>query len=86
MKKNEKVELERKESEEMLEIIHNNHKAVYERNLKKSKIIDKLQNIVIVALLLLLGTLMIYFTADRKEAIKNCEKNHSRNYCERISG
>lgn len=83
MEKNEKVELE---SEEMLEIIHNNHKTAYEKNLKRAKAVDKIQNLLIFAGIVLFIVVAVFLTIDRKQAIKNCEKNHSRNYCERISG
>lgn len=86
MKKNEKVALERKESEEMLNIIHQNHKVVYERKLKKAKIINNIQNVLLVIAIIVFVFMIIYLTADRKQAIKNCMKNHSQNYCERISG
>ena len=86
MRKNEKAELERKENEEMLNIIHRNHKIVYERKLKKAKVINNIQNVLLVIAMIVFVYMIIYLTADRKKAIQNCIKNHSQNYCERISG
>lgn len=86
MKKNEKVMLEKRESEEMLNIIHENHKQSYDKQIKRTKFINKMQNLSIVIFGLIFIVMIIYLTADRKKAIKNCEKNHSTNYCERISG
>ena len=86
MKKNEKATLERRESEEMLNIIHNNHKIAYDKQNKKSKVINKIQNALIIIFVVIFIVMIAYLTADRKKAIKNCEKNHSANYCERISG
>lgn len=86
MKKNEKRELERRESEEMLNIIHNNHKIAYDKSLKKAKTINKIQNVLLVLSAIIFVVVVMYLTADRKKAIENCKKNHSTKYCERISG
>ena len=80
---------DRIESEKMLEIIHENHKKQLEKKVVTKSLINVLglvKGILIIVLSVLFIIACIYLTQDRKKAIKNCMKNHSQNYCERISG
>lgn len=79
-------ENEKRESEKMLEIIHENRRKVWEKKMKRNKIKDIIQNVVIVLIIIVFIGACRYLTQDRKKAIQNCMKNHSQNYCERISG
>lgn len=77
------------ESKKMLDIIHQNHKKQLEKKVTAKSLINVLglaKGILIILLIVVFVIACINLTKQRNEAINNCMKNHSRNYCERISG
>lgn len=77
------------ESKKMLDIIHQNHKKQLEKKVTAKSLIDVL-GLVKGILIILVGVLFIIacvnLTKQKNEAVNNCMKNHSKNYCERIAG
>lgn len=74
------------ESEKMLNIIHENHKKAYNKVQNEEKTKDKRFKILMVVLISIAIIGFVFLTKDREEAINNCMKNHSENYCTKISG
>lgn len=77
-----------KESKKMLDIIHQNHKKRLNKKVEEVPIIDIKR--IVKSLLIVVGITVfiivcINLTKETNEAISNCMKNHSRNYCERIA-
>ena len=77
------------ESKKMLNIIHQNHKNQLEKKVSAKSLIDILgltKGILIILLIGLFIIACINLTKQKNEAVNNCMKNHSKNYCERIAG
>ena len=77
------------ESKKMLDIIHQNHKKQLEKETTTKSLIDILglaKGILIVLVIALFIIACINLTKQKNEAVNNCMKNHSKNYCERIAG
>ena len=74
------------ESKKMLEIIHENRKKVWGKKVKQNNIREGIKDVLLVLSIIAFIASCIYLTNDRKKAVNNCMKNHSQNYCERISG
>lgn len=77
------------ESKKMLDIIHQNHKKQLEKKVTAKSLIDVLglaKGILIILLSVLFIIACINLTKQKNEAVNNCMKNHSKNYCERIAG
>ena len=77
------------ESKKMLDIIHQNHKKQLEKKVSAKSLIDVLglgKGILIILLIGLFIIACINLTTQKNEAVNNCMKNHSKNYCERIAG
>lgn len=77
------------ESKKMLDIIHQNHKKQLNKKVEAIPAIDIMR--IVKSLLIVLGIAVfiivcINLTKQKNEAVNNCMKNHSRNYCERIAG
>ena len=77
------------ESKKMLDIIHQNHKKQLNKKVEVIPAIDIMR--IVKSLLIVLGIAVfiivcINLTKQKNEAVNNCMKNHSRNYCERIAG
>ena len=77
------------ESKKMLDIIHQNHKKQLNKNVEVIPAIDIMR--IVKSLLIVLGIAVfiivcINLTKQKNEAVNNCMKNHSKNYCERIAG
>lgn len=77
------------ESKKMLDIIHENHKKQLEKKVSAKSLIDVLglvKGILIILVSVLFIIACVNLTKQKNEAVNNCMKNHSRNYCERIAG
>lgn len=77
------------ESKKMLDIIHQNHKKQLEKKATAKSLIDVLglvKGILIILVSVLFIIACINLTKQKNEAVNNCMKNHSKNYCERIAG
>ena len=77
------------ESKKMLDIIHQNNKKQLEKKVTAKSLIDFLglaKGILIILLIVLFIIACINLTKQKNEAVNNCMKNHSKNYCERIAG
>lgn len=77
------------ESKKMLDLIHQNHKNQLEKKVSAKSLIDILgltKGILIILLIGLFIIACINLTKQKNEAVNNCMKNHSKNYCERIAG
>lgn len=77
------------ESKKMLNIIHQNNKKQLKKKVTAKSLIDVLglaKGILIILLIGLLIITCINLTKQKNEAVNNCMKNHSKNYCERIAG
>lgn len=77
------------ESKKMLDIIHQNHKKQLEKKVTAKSLIDMLGLAKGILTILLIGLFIIAcinLTTQKNEAVNNCMKNHSKNYCERIAG
>lgn len=77
------------ESKKMLDIIHQNHKKQLEKKVTARSLIDVLglaKGILIILVSVLFIIACINLTKQKNEAVNNCMKNHSKNYCERIAG
>lgn len=77
------------ESKKMLDIIHQNHKKQLEKKVTAKSLIDVLglvKGILIILVSVLFIIACINLTKQKNEAVNNCMKNHSKNYCERIAG
>lgn len=77
------------ESKKMLDIIHQNHKKQLNKKIEVIPAIDIMR--IVKSLLIVLGIAIfiivcINLTKQKNEAVNNCMKNHSKNYCERIAG
>ena len=77
------------ESKKMLDLIHQNHKKQLNKKVEAIPAIDIMR--IVKSLLIVLGIAVfiivcINLTKETNEAVNNCTKNHSRNYCERIAG
>lgn len=77
------------ESKKMLDIIHQNHKKQLNKKVEVIPTIDIMR--IVKSLLIVLGIAVfiivcINLTKQTNEAVNNCMKNHSKNYCERIAG
>lgn len=77
------------ESKKMLDIIHQNHKKQLNKKVEVIPAIDIKR--IVKSLLIVLGIAVfiivcINLTKQKNEAVNNCMKNHSKNYCERIAG
>ena len=77
------------ESKKMLDIIHQNHKKQLNKKVEVIPAIDIMR--IVKSLLIVLGIAVfiivcINLTRQKNEAVNNCMKNHSKNYCERIAG
>lgn len=77
------------ESKKMLDIIHQNHKKQLNKKVEDIPAIDIMR--IVKSLLIVLGIAVfiivcINLTKQKNEAVNNCMKNHSKNYCERIAG
>jgi hypothetical protein len=77
------------ESKKMLDIIHQNHKKQLNKKVEVIPAIDIMR--IVKSLLIVLGIAVfiivcINLTKQKNEAVNNCMKNHSKNYCERIAG
>ena len=77
------------ESKKMLDIIHQNHKKQLNKKVEVIPAIDIMR--IAKSLLIVLGIAVfiivcINLTRQKNEAVNNCMKNHSKNYCERIAG
>ena len=77
------------ESKKMLDIIHQNHKKQLNKKVEVIPTIDIMR--IVKSLLIVLGIAVfiivcINLTKQKNEAVNNCMKNHSKNYCERIAG
>ena len=77
------------ESKKMLDIIHQNHKKQLNKKIEVIPAIDIMR--IVKSLLIVLGIAVfiivcINLTKQKNEAVNNCMKNHSKNYCERIAG
>lgn len=86
MKNKFRKEFEEQESKEMLDIIHNNCIKIRNNKKRVNKINKMLNKFIIILVIIFIGSLMVFLNNDRKEAINNCMKNHSENYCTKISG
>ena len=73
------------ESKKMLEIIHQNHKKVIKKQ-HTNNIKEIIKSILLVGSIALFIFVCIILTNQKNDAVNNCMKNHSRNYCERIAG
>lgn len=73
------------ESKKMLEIIHQNHKKVNKKQ-PTNNIKEIIKSILLVGSIALFIFVCIMLTNQKNDAVNNCMKNHSRNYCERIAG
>ena len=77
------------ESKKMLDIIHQNHKKQLEKKVTAKSLIDILGLVKGILIVLVIGLFIIVcinLTKQKNEAVNNCMKNHSKNYCERIAG
>lgn len=77
------------ESKKMLDIIHQNHKKQLEKKVTAKSLIDVLglaKGILIILVSVLFIIACVNLTKQKNEAVNNCMKNHSKNYCERIAG
>lgn len=77
------------ESKKMLNMIHQNHKKQLEKKVSAKSLIDILGLAKGILIILLIGSFIITcinLTKQKNEAVNNCMKNHSKNYCERIAG
>ena len=77
------------ESKKMLDIIHQNHKKQLEKKVSAKSLIDVLGLVKGILIVLVIGLFIITcinLTKQKNEAVNNCMKNHSKNYCERIAG
>lgn len=77
------------ESKKMLDVIHQNHKKQLEKKVTAKSLIDVLglaKGILIVLVSVLFIIACVNLTKQKNEAVNNCMKNHSKNYCERIAG
>lgn len=77
------------ESKKMLDIIHQNHKKQLEKKVTARSLIDVLglaKGILIILVSVLFIIACVNLTKQKNEAVNNCMKNHSKNYCERIAG
>ena len=74
------------ESEEMLNIIHENHRKAYNKIQREEKTKDKRFKIIMASLVIIAMIGCIHLTQNRKDAINKCMKNHSETFCVRISG
>lgn len=77
------------ESKKMLDIIHQNHKKQSNKKVEDIPTIDIMR--IVKSLLIVLGIAVfiivcVNLTKQKNEAVNNCMKNHSKNYCERIAG
>ena len=77
------------ESKKMLDLIHQNHKKQLNKKVEVIPAIDIKR--IVKSLLIVLGIAVfiivcINLTKETNEAVNNCMKNHSKNYCERIAG
>ena len=75
-----------KETEKMLEIIHNNRKQKYEENLKKEESFkkqNKRTNLFIkVVLAMVVVTVLVAYTKYANDQVNNCvEAGNSKEYC-----
>lgn len=77
------------ESKKMLDIIHQNHKNQLEKKVTVKPLIDVAglaKGILTILLIVLFIIACVNLTKQKNEAVNNCMKNHSKNYCERIAG
>lgn len=77
------------ESKKMLDIIHQNHKKQLEKKVIAKSLIDVLGLVKGILIVLVIGLFIIVcinLTKQKNEAVNNCMKNHSKNYCVRIAG
>lgn len=77
------------ESKKMLNLIHQNHKKQLNKKVEVIPAIDIMR--IVKSLLIVLGIAVfiivcVNLTKQKNEAVNNCMKNHSKNYCERIAG
>ena len=86
MKNKFRKELEQIESEEMLNIIHNNCEKIKNSKKRINKINTTLNKAIIILVIIFIGAFIMFLNKDHKEAMNNCMKNHSENYCTRITG
>jgi len=81
-----KRELEQRESKEMMEIIHKSCINTRNRKRKEEKTKKILNKVAILLIIIFIEGIILLLNNNRKEAMNNCMKNHSKNYCERITG